>query len=252
MVASIKKEKGESSPPRHVAVIMDGNGRWARRRALPRQAGHAAGIKPVRTIVEQCATQGVEVLTLFAFSSENWKRPRDEVRGLMSLFVNALSSEVAELHDNGIRLRFVGELGALSPVLQEAIKAAETRTRDNRRMDLVLAVAYGGRWDITRAVQKLAQEAAAGGLDPSDIDETRVAASLAMAEFPGVDLLIRTGGERRISNFLLWSLAYSELYFSDVLWPEFSLTDLEQAFEFYLSRQRRFGRTGDQVEAAGC
>jgi undecaprenyl diphosphate synthase len=252
MIASMNKKKGESSPPRHVAVIMDGNGRWARRRALPRQAGHAAGIKPVRSIVEQCATQGVEVLTLFAFSSENWNRPRDEVRGLMSLFVDALSREVAELHDNGIRLRFVGELGALNPVLQETIKAAETRTRDNERMDLVLAVAYGGRWDIARAAQKLAQEVASGDLDPSDIDETRVAASLAMAEFSEVDLLIRTGGERRISNFLLWGLAYSELYFSDVLWPEFSPTELDLAFEFYSSRQRRFGRTGDQVEAASC
>ena len=162
MVASINKKKVESSPPRHVAVIMDGNGRWARRRALPRQAGHSAGISPVRSVIEQCAIQGVEVLTLFAFSSENWNRPRDEVHGLMSLFADALSREVAELHDNGIRLRFVGELGALSPVLQEAIKAAETRTRDNERMDLVLAVAYGGRWDITRAAQKLAQEVAAG------------------------------------------------------------------------------------------
>ena len=252
MVASIKKGNGKNSLPRHLAVIMDGNGRWARRRALPRQAGHTAGVKPVRNIVEHCAAHDVEVLTLFAFSSENWNRPREEVLGLMSLFVDALNREVAELHDNGIRLRFVGELTKLNPALQEAIKAAETRTRDNRRMTLVLAVAYGGRWDIARGAKQLGREIAAGTLDPDDIDEGRFAASLAMAEFPTVDLLIRTGGEQRISNFLLWSLAYSELYFSDVLWPDFSASDVDRAFEFYLTKQRRFGQTGDQVEAGSC
>ncbi len=252
MVASIRKRTPENSPPRHVAVIMDGNGRWARRRGLPRQAGHTAGLKPVRSMIEYCAGHGVDVLTLFAFSSENWCRPREEVLGIMSLFVDALRREVAELHDNGIRLRFVGGIESLNPVLQEAIKAAETRTRDNRRMDLVLAVAYGGRWDIARGAQQLAREVAEGTLDPDDIDEDRFAASLAMAEFPGVDLLIRAGGERRISNFLLWSLAYSELYFSDVLWPDFSTKELDRAFEFYLNRQRRFGRTGDQAGAATC
>ena len=159
---------------------------------------------------------------------------------------------MAELDDNGVRLRFVGELQSLDPALQEAIKAAETRTRDNRRMDLVLAVAYGGRWDIASGAQQLAREVAEGTLDPDDIDEERFAASLAMAEFPGVDLLIRAGGERRISNFLLWSLAYSELYFSDVLWPDFSTKELDRAFEFYLNRKRRFGRTGDQVGVADC
>ncbi len=252
MIASIKGVNEENPPPRHLAVIMDGNGRWARKRALPRQAGHTAGIKPVRSIIEYCAERGVEVLTLFAFSSENWRRPREEVRGLMSLFVDALSREVMELDENGIRLRFVGELTSLGPKLQDAIHAAETRTRDNQRMDLVFAVAYGGRWDITRAAQTLAREVAEGSLDPRDLDEERFAASLAMAEFPGVDLLIRTGGERRISNFLLWSLAYSELYFSDVLWPDFLAADLDRAFEFYINRQRRFGLTGDQVEAASC
>ena len=252
MVASIRKGRLENPAPRHLAVIMDGNGRWARRRGLPRQAGHAAGIKPVRSMVEYCAGHGVEVLTLFAFSSENWSRPREEVLGIMSLFVDALSREVAELHDNGIRLRFVGGINLLNPVLQEAIKAAETRTRDNRRMDLVLAVAYGGRWDIARGAQRLAREAAEGTLDPDDIDEERFAASLVMAEFPGVDLLIRAGGEQRISNFLLWSLAYSELYFSDVLWPDFSTKELDRAFEFYLTRQRRFGQIGDQVGDASC
>lgn len=252
MVASISKGSGESPPPRHLAVIMDGNGRWARRRGLPRQAGHTAGLTPVRKMVEYCTGRGVDVLTLFAFSSENWRRPREEVLGLMSLFVDALNREVAELDDNGVRLRFVGELQSLDPALQEAIKAAETRTRDNRRMTLVLAVAYGGHWDIAHGARKLAKEVAEGSLDPAEIDEERFAASLVMAEFPSVDLLIRTGGERRISNFLLWSLAYSELYFSNVLWPDFSTTELEQAFEFYLNRQRRFGRTGDQVGAADC
>jgi undecaprenyl diphosphate synthase len=252
MVASISKGNGDNPSPRHLAVIMDGNGRWARSRGLPRQAGHKAGIKPVRSMVEYCAGHGVEVLTLFAFSSENWSRPREEVLGIMSVFVDALHREVAELHDNGIRLRFVGRLELLDPALQEAIKAAETRTRNNQRMNLVLAVAYGGRWDIAHGAQQLAKEVAEGTLDPDDIDEKRFAASLMMAEFPGVDLLIRTGGEQRISNFLLWSLAYSELYFSDVLWPDISTTELDRAFEFYLNRQRRFGRTGDQVGAAGC
>jgi len=252
MVASIKDSNGKDLQPRHLAVIMDGNGRWARRRAMPRQAGHSAGIKPVRRIVEHCATNGVDVLTLFAFSSENWRRPREEVLGLMSLFVDALNREVAELHENGIRLRFVGELTSLNPALQDAIRAAEIRTRDNRRMTLVLAVAYGGRWDITQGAKQLAEEVAAGTLDPADIDEDKFAATLAMAEFPAVDLLIRTGGEQRISNFLLWSLAYSELYFSDVLWPDFSASEIDRAFEFYVSRQRRFGQTGDQVEATSC
>ena len=252
MVASIKKGDGKPALPRHLAVIMDGNGRWARRRAMPRQAGHSAGIKPVRNIVEHCATVGVEVLTLFAFSSENWRRPREEVRGLMSLFVDTLNREVAELHENGIRLRFVGDLTSLSPALQEAIKAAEARTRDNRRMTLVLAVAYGGRWDLTQGAKQLAADVAAGALDPADIHEEKFADSLAMSEFPEVDLLVRTGGEQRISNFLLWSLAYSELFFSDVLWPDFSSAEIEEALEFYASRQRRFGQTGDQVEAASC
>ncbi len=252
MVASIRKRTPENPPPRHLAVIMDGNGRWARRRGLPRQAGHTAGIKPVRSMVEYCAEHGVDVLTLFAFSSENWSRPREEILGIMTLFVDALSREVAELHENGIRLRFVGGIKSLEPALQDAIKAAETRTRDNQRMDLVLAVAYGGRWDIAHGAQQLAKQVAEGTLDPDDIDEERFAASLVMAEFPDVDLLIRAGGEQRISNFLLWSLAYSELYFSDVLWPDFSTKELDRAFDFYLSRQRRFGRTGDQVGAESC
>lgn len=251
MVASVRKDSGNTIPE-HVAVIMDGNGRWARQRALPRQAGHRAGIKPVRAIVERCASLGVKHLTLFAFSSENWQRPRDEIRGLMSLFVDALNKEVAELDENGIRLSFMGEIQLLNPALQKAIRAAEIRTQNNTRMNLMLAVAYGGRADIVNAAKKIAEQVARGELEPEQIDETRYAAALQMAQVPDVDLLIRTGGERRISNFLLWSLAYSELYFSDSLWPDFTVGDLAKALEFYESRQRRFGRTGEQVEATHC
>jgi len=252
MVATVRRSRTETRMPRHVAVIMDGNGRWARRRTLPRQAGHRAGVKPVRAIVERCAEQGVEVLTLFTFSSENWQRPREEVSGLMSLFVDALNREVAELEANGIRLRFIGELHRLPGVLQEAIKAAEIRTRNNRRLELVLAVAYGGRGDLVQGAKALARDVAAGTLKPEDIDESRFAESLEMAQMPDVDLLIRTGGEKRVSNFLLWSLAYSEICFFDTLWPDFSEADLDQALEFYASRQRRFGLTGEQAEAGSC
>ncbi|HEX7080874.1 MAG TPA: polyprenyl diphosphate synthase [Gammaproteobacteria bacterium] len=245
-------EPNDNGPPRHVAVIMDGNGRWARRRALPRQVGHRAGIKPVRTTVEYCASRGVDVLTLFAFSSENWRRPPAEIRGLMSLFVDALEREVATLHANGIRLRFIGNLDALGPRLRRAVAAAEDTTRGNTRMSLVVAVAYGGRWDITQAARRLAAEAAAGRLDPREIDETRLSGALATSGLPAVDLLIRTGGEKRISNFLLWDIAYSEVCFSDLLWPDFTTAELDRAFDFYRRRQRRFGKTGEQIEAVRC
>jgi len=251
MVANPARPKGQLVPPRHVAVIMDGNGRWARRRALPRQAGHQAGIKPVRATVELCAESGVELLTLFAFSSENWRRPVDEVRGLMSLFVDALEREVDELDANGIRVKFIGDLEALNPMLRRATEDAAERTKTNSRMDLAVAVAYGGRWDITQAARRLAAEAAAGRLDPNAIDEAKVASALQTADFPSVDLLIRTGGEKRISNFLLWDIAYAEVYFSDVLWPDFTAAELRKAFAFYGRRERRFGRTGDQIEAVG-
>ena len=251
MVANPAPSEAKSATPRHVAIIMDGNGRWARRRALPRQAGHRAGLKPVRTTVELCAQTGVSALTLFAFSSENWRRPDDEVRGLMSLFVDALEREVQELDGNGIRVRFIGDLDSLNPTLRRATEAAEARTCANTRLDLVVAVAYGGRWDIVQATRKLAAEAAAGRLDPAAIDETKVASALQTAGYPSVDLLIRTGGEKRVSNFLLWDIAYAELFFSDVLWPDFTAAELRKAFEFYARRQRRFGRTGEQIEAVG-
>jgi undecaprenyl diphosphate synthase len=248
MVALAQTRGHGTAVPRHVAVIMDGNGRWARGRKLPRQAGHRAGIRPVRMMVESCAQRGVEVLTLFAFSSENWRRPPDEIGALMALFIEALRREVAELDANGIRLRFIGELDALGPDLLAAIREAEDRTKDNVRMELVLAVAYGGRWDIVSTARRLAREVEAGQLSCDQIDEARFGATLSTAPMPPVDLLIRSGGEQRVSNFLLWDLAYSELYFSDVLWPDFSEQDVTEAFDFYAWRQRRFGRTGEQVE----
>jgi undecaprenyl diphosphate synthase len=251
MIANPTRSKTQLVAPRHVAVIMDGNGRWARRRALPRQAGHQAGIKPVRATVELCAEAGVDTLTLFAFSSENWRRPVDEVRGLMSLFVDALEREVDELDANGIRVRFIGDLDALNSTLRRATDAAVQRTSGNSRMDLVVAVAYGGRWDIVQAARSLAADAAAGRLDPSAIDEAKLASALQTAGSSSVDLLIRTGGEKRISNFLLWDIAYAEVFFSDVLWPDFTGAELRKAFEFYARRQRRFGQTGEQIEVVG-
>ena len=252
-MAAVPADPQPPSPvPNHLAIIMDGNGRWARQRALPRASGHKAGIKPVRATVEYCAAHGVRQLTLFAFSSENWKRPPDEVRGLMRLFIEALNREVDELDRNGIRLAFIGDRSKLSAALEEATRKAERRTAQNSRMQLTIAVAYGGRWDIVQAARKLAGQVAIGALDPSAIDEARFAGALETSTLPPVDLLIRTGGEQRISNFLIWDTAYSELYFSDVLWPAFDAAELERAFVFYAQRQRRFGRTGDQVEAATC
>ncbi len=237
--------------PAHIAVIMDGNGRWARQRALPRQAGHRAGVKTARLIVEACAKRGVGALTLFAFSSENWRRPRREVGALMRLFIEALDREVEELHANGIRLSFIGERGGLSPTLQGRMHAAEERTRDNDRLALVVALAYGGRWDVVQAARALAREAAAGRLDPDAIDEAAVAGRLALAGLPDPDLLIRTGGEHRISNFLLWNLAYAECWFTDRLWPDFDERDLDAALARFRAVERRFGMTSDQVDPAG-
>jgi undecaprenyl diphosphate synthase len=229
---------------------MDGNGRWASRRALPRHLGHRAGVRAVRAIVEGCARRGVEALTLFAFSSENWGRPGEEVARLMELFVEAMDREVDELDGNGIRLRFIGDQSQLKPHLVERIAAAEHRTGRNTRMTLFVALSYGGRWDIVRSARRLADRVAAGELRPEEIDEAALAAGLELAEAPDPDLFIRTGGEQRISNFLLWNLAYTELYFCDVLWPDFGDADLERAFRHFASRQRRFGLTNDQVAGA--
>jgi undecaprenyl diphosphate synthase len=237
----------EPGTPRHVAVIMDGNGRWAKRRALPRHLGHRAGVKAVRATVEGCARRGVEALTLFAFSSENWRRPEEEVTRLMELFVESMEKEVDELHGNGIRLRFIGDLSALKPHLLEGIAAAEARTAGNSRMTLFVAISYGGRWDIVQGVRRLAGQVAAGTLAPDDIDEARISRELMLGEVADPDLFIRTGGEQRVSNFLLWNLAYTELYFCDCLWPDFDDAEIERAFRQFAARQRRFGLTGDQV-----
>ena len=235
--------------PRHVAVIMDGNGRWARKRALPRHAGHRSGVGAVRETVEVAAKRGVEYLTLFAFSSENWSRPREEVSKLMGLFVEALQREVDELHRNNVRLEFIGAREQLQAGLIDKISAAEEQTRGNTGLRLIVAVAYGGRWDIVKAIRHLAGKVAAGDITAEDIDDQAVASELQLRGVPDPDLLIRTGGEQRISNFLLWNLAYTELWFCDTLWPDFGERQFDEALVFYGRRQRRYGHTGDQVEA---
>jgi undecaprenyl diphosphate synthase len=235
--------------PQHVAIIMDGNGRWARSRGMPRPAGHRASVKVVRRVVEECAKRNVRHLTLFAFSSENWRRPPDEVGMLMSLFLDALEREVADLHRNQVRLSFIGDRESLGAELARRMQSAEQLTEANLGLRLIVAVGYGGRWDIARACRSLAADAAAGTLAAADIDEAQVAQRLALAGIPDPDLLIRTGGEQRISNFLLWNLAYTELYFTDVLWPEFSAANLDAAFEYFSQRERRFGKTSGQLAA---
>lgn len=235
--------------PRHIAIIMDGNGRWAQQRFLPRTAGHRAGVGAVRRTVEHCIARGVTALTLFAFSSENWRRPPQEVSLLMELFVASLDRETQKLHENGVNLRVIGDRTAFAPILQERIAASEALTRDNRRLNLIIAANYGGRWDILQASRRLAEQVAAGALDPQEIDAERFQACLSLADVVEPDLFIRTGGEQRISNFLLWQLAYTELYFTPVLWPDFDESALDAAIADYGSRQRRFGYTGEQVES---
>lgn len=244
-------DNSNSSVPRHVAVIMDGNGRWATQHGRARFAGHRAGVKSARQIVEACAEAEVETLTLFAFSSENWQRPVAEVNALMRLFIEVLQREVAALHENGIRLRFIGARESLPSMLQKRIENAETKTAANTRMTLVLAVSYGGRWDIVQATRCIAAKVSAGELDVQDIDEAVMARHLSLAICANPDLLIRTGGEKRISNFLLWDLAYSEIHFTDTLWPDFGNEDLTAAFEFFGQRQRRFGRLNGQKKLSG-
>ena len=238
-----------SDTPQHVAIIMDGNGRWARARGLPRPAGHRAALKVVRRVVEECSARGVRHLTLFAFSSENWRRPPDEVGMLMRLFLDALDQEIESLHRNRVRVRFIGERERLGAELRDRMRAGEALTDRNDGLELIVAVAYGGRWDLAQACRAIAAEVAAGERRPEAIDDAVIGAYLALAGAPDPELLNRTGGERRISNFLLWNLAYTELYFSDLLWPEFSTEELAAAFEFYARRERRFGRTSAQVAA---
>ena len=225
--------------PRHVAIIMDGNGRWATSRLLPRVAGHAKGVEAVRNTVEACARRGVEFLTLFAFSSENWRRPPDEVSLLMRLFMTALQRELAGLTENGIRLRVVGDLSAFEPRIRELVEVATARPVPAARMTLTVAANYGGRWDLLQAMR--AWQAANPGAAPEALTEDALAPYLSTAFAPEPDLLIRTGGEARISNFMLWQLAYTELYFTEVLWPAFSEAELELAINSYAQRDRRFG-----------
>jgi undecaprenyl diphosphate synthase len=235
--------------PRHVAITMDGNGRWAKAHGVPRAAGHRAGLKPTRMAIQECARRGVEALTLFAFSSENWNRPADEVSSLMTLFVDSLDREIDELHANRVRVRFIGDRKLLAVRLQSRIAAAEQRTGGNDGLKLQIAMSYGGRWDIVQAAQELARQCSSGSIRAADIDEARFAQQLQLADVPDADLMIRTGGEQRISNFLLWHGAYAELYFSPVLWPEFDVAELEAAFAFFSGRERRFGQTQAQLSA---
>ena len=231
--------------PRHVAIIMDGNGRWAKRQRLPRIAGHRRGVEAVRAMVGACAERGIQYLTLFAFSSENWRRPPEEVALLMQLFQAALSNEVEKLHRNGVRLRVVGDTRRFAPKIRRLIEQAESLTAGNQGLTLSIAANYGGRWDILQALSKLRSEHG-----DAPIEESSLSPYLAMSYAPEPDLFVRTGGEQRISNFLLWQLAYTELYFTDTLWPDFDAAALDAAIASYRARERRFGRTSDQIEAA--
>lgn len=245
-MASEGPEQSVTNIPRHVAIIMDGNGRWAQRRKLPRHAGHKAGVRSVRMVVEESARQQIEVLTLFAFSSENWQRPQQEVGLLMELFLAALRQESKRLRENNVRLRVIGDMEAFSEKLQRAIRKAERETADNNGLLLQIAANYGGRWDIAQAARSLAAQVRTGELEPERITEKVFADALAFPGLPDPDLFIRTGGEQRVSNFLLWQLAYSELYFTETLWPDFDLPAYRQALVEFSRRQRRFGLTGEQ------
>ncbi len=236
------------SLPRHVAIIMDGNGRWAKKRFMPRFMGHKAGVETVRAMVRHCAEKKIEVLTLFAFSSENWRRPEKEVRLLLELFVSALKREVKRLNENNVVLKIVGDRSAFPEALQQEIATAEATTSANTGLQLVIAANYGGRWDIVQATRALADEVATGRLESSQIDEESLDRHLSLYGMPEPDLFIRTGGEERVSNFLLWQLAYCEMYFTETLWPDFDGDAFDVALNSFSQRQRRFGRTGDQVE----
>ncbi|MDH5511615.1 MAG: isoprenyl transferase [Gammaproteobacteria bacterium] len=240
----------KSDIPQHVAVIMDGNGRWAKSRGLPRVAGHRKGVERVRDLVTECVEKGIKHLTLFAFSSENWRRPAQEVQLLMDLFLSALENEVKRLHKNNVRFRVIGEISRFGEKLTSRIRQAEMLTQENQALTLTIAANYGGRWDIAQACAKLARRARDGEIDPAAITEASLEPFLSLTDSPEPDLFIRTGGEQRVSNFLLWQLAYTEMYFTPVLWPDFDRAQFRQALASYAGRQRRFGLTGDQIEAA--
>lgn len=233
--------------PRHIAIIMDGNNRWAKSKMLGGISGHKAGKDSVKQVVEACATKGIDVLTLFAFSSENWRRPPDEVAGLMDLFQFALKREVKKLHKNNIRLRVIGDLNGFSAKIQKSIADSEALTAENTGMTLVIAANYGGQWDIAQSVRKLAQQVKDGIIEPEQITEEAINKGLSLSDLPDPDLCIRTAGEQRISNFLLWQLAYTEFYFTDVLWPDFGKDQVDEALTSFSHRVRRFGRTDDQI-----
>ena len=235
-----------SDVPRHIAIIMDGNGRWAKKRLMPRVAGHRKGVEALRGVIRACAERGVSHLTVFAFSSENWRRPQEEVTLLMELFMRALENEVARLHENDIRFRVIGDLSGFSERIQTLVRDAEALTCNNTRLTFTVAANYGGRWDIVQAVKQIM----ASGVAPDAVNEALLAQQLSVGDAPEPDLFIRTGGEQRISNFLLWQLAYTELYFTDALWPDFDAQALDAAIASYRTRERRFGRTSDQVREA--
>ena len=249
----LDKADERSSIPAHVCIIMDGNGRWAKKRLMPRTFGHKKGVEATRLVIEVFARAGVRHLTLFAFSSENWNRPSDEVGTLMELFLQSLQKNTSELNEKGIRIRFIGDRSAFSQDLQDQIAATESLTCKNQTMTLNVAANYGGQWDIANAAKNIALKVASGDIEADAVDQNLLANELSLADTPDPDLFIRTGGEQRVSNFLIWQLAYTEFVFTDVLWPDFSDTDMRAALQEYASRQRRYGKTGDQIEdSAAC
>ena len=245
----MKTETQDKIVPGHVAIIMDGNGRWAELRNEPRNKGHRQGVKSVKHIVKACIKRKISTLTLFAFSSENWKRPRTEVSLLMDLFLSALGSELRELDNNGVCLRFIGDRSGIPANVQRAMENAETQTAGNQALTLVIAIGYGGQWDIKQSCQALAHQVANGEIQASEITEKDISDHLSTVDLPAPDLFIRTGGEHRISNFLLWQLAYTELYFTDTLWPDFNDQAFDEALDDYSRRQRRYGMTPEQISA---
>jgi undecaprenyl diphosphate synthase len=237
----------DSQLPRHIAIVMDGNGRWAVQRKKPRSFGHQAGLRATRKTIESCLSRGIKTLTLFAFSSENWARPKPEVNALISLFLKALDREVNKLKENGIRLRFIGDWAPFPKTLQQRMQNAQLQTQTNTLLHVNIAVNYGGRWDITQACTQIADAALSGELDPKKINESTIQSHLSLHDLVDPDLFIRTGGERRISNFLIWQLAYAELYFTDTLWPDFDDLNMAQALEDFTQRERRYGKTSAQL-----
>lgn len=244
-LSSTREIPETGSIPKHIAIIMDGNGRWAKNRYMPRIAGHRQGVETVRGVIKSCMERNISYLTLFAFSSENWRRPVDEVTSLMQLFLGALEQEITKLHENGIRFKVIGDLSKFDPKIIEFIQIGEQLTAKNTQLTFTIAANYGGRWDIMQAMRKMMAQLTSL---PFNFDEKNLAQYLSMSYAPEPDLFIRTGGECRISNFLLWQLAYTELYFTNTLWPDFNEHELELAIQSYQKRERRFGRTSEQLQ----